>query len=255
MEPGRKINAVALVMFLIASILLLLIDSYALATVEGVYHLIRRGETVWLISRVYGVDMETIAKANDLSSSMKIIAGQHLFIPGAEKAIRIEPRDSQIRFILRCGKSYRWKYIVIHHSETDKGNASVFDRYHRTKRHFRHGLGYHFVICNGTYGRKDGQIEVGSRWKKQLDGAHCKAGNGNKIGIGICLVGSFNKSNPTPKQLESLVRVVSHLCYNYDIPLENVKGHKEMSGANTDCPGKNFPWEKFRKALRERGCR
>ena len=56
------------------------------------------------------------------------------------------------------------------------------------------------------------------------------------------------------KQLDSLIRLVTHLYYKYDIPIKNIKGHKEMPGANTDCPGKNFPWEKLRKALRERGC-
>ncbi len=255
MGTGRKINTIAAVIFLTASILLLLITSYGLATVDGVYHRVKKGETVSLISHVYGVDMETIRKVNRLPSSMRIRTGQKLFIPGAEKAIKIEPVDREIRYILRCGTSDRWEYIVVHHSETTEGNARVFDKYHRTKKHFRYGLGYHFVICNGTYRRKDGLIEVGSRWRKQMDGAHCKAGNGNRIGIGICLVGDFNKSRATRKQFESLVRLVSHLCYNYGIPLENVKGHKEMSGAKTDCPGKYFPWEKLRKALRERGCK
>ncbi len=199
--------------------------------------------------------MKAIRKANRLPSSMRIRAGQYLFIPKAEKVIRIESQDSQMRYILRYGTSKRWKYIVVHHSATEKGSKSVFDRNHRNERHFRHGLGYHFVICNGTCGKKDGQIEISQRWWKQLNGAHCKAGNGNKVGIGICVVGNFNNTRPSRRQIDSLVRLVTHLCYEYDIPVENVRGHGEMPGASTECPGKNFPMHKFKEALRERGCR
>src|SRR5574342_132619 len=44
----------------------------------------------------------------------------------------------------------QWKYIVIHHSATEKGNAARFDEYHRKKRGWEYGLAYHFVIGNGT---------------------------------------------------------------------------------------------------------
>jgi len=247
-----KLNSVIAGLSLAA---ILLTFSGGFATVNGVYHKARRGETVWRISRAYGVSIEQITKANNLPSSAKIRAGQYLFIPGAEKVIGVEPLDSQIRFIFHYGTSRRWKYIVIHHSSTEKGNARVFDRNHRTKRHFQHGLGYHFVICNGSYGRKDGQIEVGKRWWHQLDGAHCKAGDGNNVGIGICLVGDFEKTAATGKQFTSLVHLVTNLCYNYNIAVENIKGHNEMPGAATDCPGKNFPWDELRKALYDRGCR
>ena len=241
--------------FLFAVTLLLVTYSRGFATVNGVYHRVQMGETVWQISCAYGVSMEAIKKANSLSSSMKIKAGEYLLIPGAERAIKIEPLDRQTRYILEWGTSTRWKYVVIHHSATEKGSARVFDRNHRRKRHFHHGLGYHFVICNGTYGRKDGQIEVGKRWRYQTDGAHCRAGDGNKIGIGICLVGNFNKTKPTRKQIDALVHLVPHLCYKYNIPLENVRGHGDMPGASTECPGKNFPWKRVRAALRERGCK
>ncbi len=252
---SRKVRRFNFVVAAVSLAAVVLIYSGGFATVNGVYHRVRKGETVWRISRGYCVPIEQVRKANNLPSSMKIRAGQYLFIPGAEKVVKIEPEDYQIRYILRCGTSNRWKYVVIHHSATDKGSARVFDRNHRRQRHFRHGLGYQFVICNGSYGRKDGQIEVGWRWREQLDGAHCRAGNGNRIGIGICLVGNFNETRPSRKQFNSLIHLVTHLCYMYNIPVENVRGHGEMPGANTECPGKNFPWSEFRKALYERVCK
>ncbi|MBM4054820.1 MAG: hypothetical protein FJ264_09150 [Planctomycetes bacterium] len=43
-----------------------------------------------------------------------------------------------------------WKYIVIHHSASESGCAAEFDKFHREKRHWENGLGYHFVIGNGN---------------------------------------------------------------------------------------------------------
>ncbi len=48
------------------------------------------------------------------------------------------------------------------------------DAIHR-KRGFDRGLGYDFVIDNGTNTRVDGQIEASPRWIKQMEGAHCDA--------------------------------------------------------------------------------
>ncbi|MCK4602755.1 MAG: hypothetical protein KAU28_09835, partial [Phycisphaerae bacterium] len=51
-----------------------------------------------------------------------------------------------------------WRYIVIHHSATARGNAAVFDKSHRRRGYDE--LGYHFVIDNGA-GGPDGNVEVG----------------------------------------------------------------------------------------------
>ncbi|HHT9113865.1 MAG TPA: hypothetical protein ACFYD0_11140, partial [Candidatus Wunengus sp. YC65] len=52
-----------------------------------------------------------------------------------------------------------WRYIVVHHSATSSGNAAEFDKYHRRKKGWENGLGYHFVIGNGN-GTPDGKIEI-----------------------------------------------------------------------------------------------
>jgi murein DD-endopeptidase MepM/ murein hydrolase activator NlpD len=48
---------------------------------DGVYHSVRKGETLWRISRTYGVSIAEIAEANDLTD-FTIKVGQRLFIPG-----------------------------------------------------------------------------------------------------------------------------------------------------------------------------
>ncbi len=135
-----------------------------------------------------------------------------------------------------------WKYIVIHHSASAGGSAVEFDRYHREKRRWENGLGYHFVIGNGN-GTPDGEIEIGNRWINQIDGAHAGVEEYNHYGIGICLVGNFNESSPTAAQMASLSALVEYLQDRCHITSENVIMHRHCR--QTDCPGRNFPYYKL----------
>lgn len=130
-----------------------------------------------------------------------------------------------------------WRWIVIHHSATPSGGAAAFDRMHRAKGWDE--LGYHWVIGNGT-DTADGQIEVGPRWPKQKWGAHAKTADNryNDYGIGICLVGNFDKDRPTAAQLRSLARLVAYLMKTYHITPDRVIGHGDTKP--TDCPGHNM---------------
>jgi len=133
-----------------------------------------------------------------------------------------------------------WRYIVIHHSATERGNADTFDAAHR-KRGWDE-LGYHFVIDNGR-GGPDGRIEVGPRWKKQKWGAHTGGTPNNEYnnhGIGICLVGDFSKHMPSSRQLSALRRLVKHLVSKHGISPENVIGHCDGPNASTACPGRRL---------------
>jgi N-acetyl-anhydromuramyl-L-alanine amidase AmpD len=150
-----------------------------------------------------------------------------------------------------------WKYIVIHHSATDSGSAKAFHKYHTDNGWG--GLCYHFIIGNGN-GTLDGAVETGFRWKQQIAGTHCtvKAWEYNFFGIGICLVGNFEKAKPTEKQMESLLTLVARLMKKHNIPLNQVIGHKEVPYDDdpsrfeaTVCPGKLFPMNEFKKRLRQ----
>jgi N-acetylmuramoyl-L-alanine amidase len=128
-----------------------------------------------------------------------------------------------------------WNWIIIHHSDSDYGSAAIIDKWHRDRGFDE--LGYHFVIGNGT-NSGDGQIEVGPRWVKQKWGAHDNALDNrfNTNGIGICLVGDFNKTRPTAKQRRALLRLVVYLMRTYHIPPDRVLGHGETKV--TQCPGR-----------------
>lgn len=55
------------------------------APIEGVYHKVKKGETLWRISKVYNVDLDNIIAANGLEDATKIEVGQQIFIPGTKK--------------------------------------------------------------------------------------------------------------------------------------------------------------------------
>jgi len=140
----------------------------------------------------------------------------------------------------------RWRYIVVHNSGTRQGNAKAFDFYHSKVRKMSNGLAYHFVIGNGT-SSGDGQIEVGNRWKKQINGGHVHSDYLNNIALGICLVGDFNQEKPTAKQLESLDELIRYLRQRtgkIDGKWAVVKAHKDINPPKwpTDCPGSDFPY-------------
>ena len=145
-----------------------------------------------------------------------------------------------------------WRYLVIHHSATPGATLEAIDKAHRD-RNFENGAGYHFLINNGrSAGTGDGEIVATPRWIEQLDGAHCHVPDHpeyNTEGIGICLVGNFDRHPPTAAQMTSLEILVLALSRRYEIPLDRIVGHGELK--NTQCPGRLFPMEKFLMDLRE----
>jgi hypothetical protein len=135
---------------------------------------------------------------------------------------------------------------VVHNSGTRQGNAKSFEYYHRQVRKMQNGLAYQFVIGNGT-SSGDGQVEVGSRWPKQINGGHVHSDYLNNIAIGICLVGDFNHEQPTAKQLEALDELIRYLRQRVgktEGKWAVVKAHKEINPPRwpTDCPGNDFPY-------------
>jgi len=54
---------------------------------QGVYHHVKKGETLWSISRAYNVGIQQIAESNKITNVSQIKENTVLFIPGAERTI------------------------------------------------------------------------------------------------------------------------------------------------------------------------
>jgi len=161
--------------------------------------------------------------------------------PAARPAPRVTARPAAVTQDQWRTTGYRlWRYIVIHHSATARGNAASFDQSHRARGWDE--LGYHFVIDNGD-GGPDGRVEVGGRWTKQKWGAHTGGTPNNEYnnhGIGICLVGEFSDEMPSRAQIAALERLVRTLASKYKIDPDNIIGHRDGPNAATSCPGAVF---------------
>jgi lipoprotein YgeR len=57
----------------------------------GRYHKVEKGQTLWRISRLYGVELQELVNANNINDSTKIVTGQLVRIPG-DHALVAPPR-------------------------------------------------------------------------------------------------------------------------------------------------------------------
>lgn len=56
----------------------------------GVYHIVRRHQTLWRICKTYGVNIDEVAWINGIKDKSKIAVGQRIFIPGATKVLKVD---------------------------------------------------------------------------------------------------------------------------------------------------------------------
>lgn len=142
----------------------------------------------------------------------------------------------------------RWRYIVVHHSAGGYGDIAFLQKVHRERQKSDpiDAIPYHYVIGNGN-GLKMG--EVASDWRQQnhIWGAHVSKRNRDRNfrGIGVCLIGNFEKHSVPEAQYQALLSLMKKLMTAYAIPVENVSGHGLTPGEQTKCPGKHFPMKRL----------
>lgn len=168
--------------------------------------------------------------------------------------------------------------IAVHHSATANritgaptGNALSFFNYHVKVRGWAHG-GYNYVIPgNGEieYALDDKISAYHAGFKDPDNSEGLEHGQyWNNHYLAICLSGWFSENrtyrdaddrlqlmpndytSPTEAQLQSLLALIQDLRKKYNIPVENVRGHRELAGNSTICPGHNFDPAGLREKLR-----
>ncbi|MGZ0656938.1 LysM peptidoglycan-binding domain-containing protein [Coraliomargarita sp. W4R53] len=206
-------------------------------TTSGSTYIVKGGDTLGNIALIHGISVSDLKRANNLTGDM-IRIGQKLQVPAA---VAIEDLLGHVRAATAKinVRTDNWKRIVAHHSAIKYGNAAVYDRAHR-KRGMQNGLAYHFVIGNGI-DSGDGEIEIGPRWTKQLLGGHVKSYGINLTAIGICMVGNFETTHPTQRQLAAFTQLMDWLRGEIIPKAKKFAGHRDLRGEQTICPGKNFP--------------
>jgi len=141
--------------------------------------------------------------------------------------------------------------IIIHHSVLIPAKdlpdpERALDRFHYARGfaiscfgHTYH-IAYHYLIL------PDGAIQAGR--PERCEGAHARGYNSY---LGIALVGDFSSRDnpngrkgpltPTREQMRSLVKLCRELRQKYNIPLQRIMPHSEVS--RTRCPGDRFAFK------------
>jgi LysM repeat protein len=205
-------------------------------------YIVVKGDTLGKIAQRHAISIRELKAANNLSRDL-ILVGQNLRIP--RSAVRQAAPAYDFLAKVRAGTAGikvqrdKWQRIVVHHSAIKYGNVEKYDAAHRL-RGMQNGLAYHFLIGNGI-DAGDGEIEIGSRWHKQQAGGHVKNHLINQTAIGICLIGNFEKTHPSKKQLAAFTQLMDWLQGVALGKKVHFAGHRELKGEQTVCPGKHFP--------------
>jgi hypothetical protein len=154
------------------------------------------------------------------------------------------------------GSDFRkFKYIVIHHSMTpdqEKKDWDAIQEYH-TKTLGWDYIGYHLGIE-----KINGQYEVVFGRGLNVIGAHSGvryvSNKFNAEGIGICVVGNYDKNSPSSELYAITLFVCQILCWWFEIPPGNIIGHRDVYKlldipVQKSCPGKKFDIEKIRREI------
>jgi lipid-binding SYLF domain-containing protein len=148
--------------------------------------------------------------------------------------------------------------IVIHHTAIIPSenalprNERDVDKFHQARGfeitcsgHIYH-VAYHYLIL------RDGHVQAGR--PERCEGAHAEGYNSY---LGIAVVGDFSSDDnptgkkgptkPSEKQMDSLVRLCFRLMDRYNIPLQHIVRHSDIS--STKCPGDRFPFSSLLRQL------
>jgi LysM repeat protein len=233
---------------------------------ETIKHEVAVGETITMVATRYSVSVSSIIDANNLRDRF-IKPGTILYIPGGKipapepviqppiadtppaarepkKDLWYVPRSSwtqqAINLKLTTPMGGTPTRMTVHHSGDVKDVQ--FDSREWLQRidlnHIRginHPepwacIGYHFIIDTS------GRVFEGRPLKFQ--GAHAGNNEVNRLNIGICLIGDFERQRVPQEQRRALLETLDRLCLDYGINRSSVFGHKHFR--KTECPGKNL---------------
>jgi len=150
------------------------------------------------------------------------------------------------------GDSYNWSWVrplnqvnflAIHHTAgPDTQTPNQIANFHINSNGWG-GVGYHFLIDKNGIVYYVGDIST----------ARANVANLNDQVLGICLIGNFTSGRaPTNSQLDSANKLCDFFINNYpNLPnvasWDKVRGHKDLPGQSTACPGDN--WVSWRGKL------
>lgn len=195
------------------------------------------------------------------SKTSGVIRGDANISDAAHKAVPRKTTEKYLSSVVSFFNTITATGIVIHHTAVIPGENKAprsehdIDEYHRA-RGFEilcfgrvYHVAYHYLIM------PDGKVRPGR--PERCEGAHAKGYNSY---LGISVVGDFSSEDnptgkkgptrPTAKQIASLIQLCRRLKDRYNIPLQHIVRHSDIS--STKCPGDRFPFRSVLDQLQRR---
>ncbi len=137
------------------------------------------------------------------------------------------------------------KRIIIHHSATKDSitvDWNAIDNYHTNTLGYL-DIGYHWGVE-----KVNGKLTIMKGRPEEMDGAHTKQQNMNKIAIGVCVVGNFDQEIPSDDTYQITAQLCADICFRNKISLSGVDAAIDPHSkyAVKTCPGKNFDMAKLK---------
>lgn len=95
-----------------------------------------------------------------------------------------------------------------------------------------------------------GRPQDGDNYLSSLEwGAHVYGHNATSLGIST--IGNWSGKAMNPEIERVLIQHLVKLCFKHDLKPTDVKGHREMKGASTECPGLLVDMDRLRSLVDE----
>lgn len=210
-----------------------------------------RGELIGVPSvKLAGLAYEGLAFAIGVRTVREVLAAAGIQL--APKPEMYRPDYESLGWHITAAEHTRAgpvRYLVLHHegSKTASGsNALAIHRWYLTRTDGDYAAtGYHGLF------ERDGRIAEGRPlWAV---GAHAARKGGpdyNPESIAGCLVGNMSLGPPTDEEWQSAVAWFRWLRVLW--PDAGIRGHRELPGLSTDCPGSSVNMDAFRRAVEGR---
>lgn len=142
--------------------------------------------------------------------------------------------------------------MVIHHSGTADGDTlswPIIRKNHKAKGWI--DIGYHLGIEWHARTVESGSYEIMAGRPVNARAAGEPKEGMNSKGLHVCFIGNFDLVTPSLSMWRFAMPHLAAWCDAFEIPLENVIGHREIADVGTykQCPGAHWNMDQFREML------
>ena len=188
----------------------------------------------------------------------------------SEEFVMIKKENNKtkvVEFEIKKENSKSWNYIVLHHSLTKDGEVKDSDsikkwhtgqtgsfnpsdkNYNPYVANPMRDIGYHYIIE-----KVNNKLEIVEGRPLSMTGGHAKGFNGDNLkfmGIGICVVGNFDREEPNREIYEKVAFLCKYLMIAFNITVDHIIGHRDTyrllnKPVEKSCPGTLFNLERLR---------